>query len=81
MTLAAVLDKERRRQRLSYRRLADQSGEPFESVYRVLSKPKANPSFRAVVGIVGGLGKSLAWLEKAMKQKRRRPPDWRPSPM
>lgn len=66
MRLSIVLDAERQRQKLSYRKLAVRTEVPFDSVYRILTNPECNPSHFAVVSILHGLGRSLSWLEKRM---------------
>lgn len=66
MTLAEVLETERTRQGLSVNGLAKAAGQSPGRVHAVLTGETVNPSFGTVRAILGGLGKSLAWLEKKL---------------
>lgn len=68
MTLATILDAERERQSLSLNELARRANQSPGRVHAVLSGETENPSFGTVRAILDGLGKSLTWLDRQLKE-------------
>jgi transcriptional regulator with XRE-family HTH domain len=62
MTLATVLDAERKRQELTVYRLAKDSGMSAGRLAAILDGTTANPGILTVAAVVAGLGQSMAWL-------------------
>jgi transcriptional regulator with XRE-family HTH domain len=67
MTLTGVLEAERVRQGQSLNGLAKAAGQSPGRVHSVLSGQTANPSFDTVRAILAGLGRSLTWLDRQLR--------------
>lgn len=67
VTLAEVLDTERKRQMLSVNAVARFAEQSVGRVHSVLTGKTPNPSFGTVTAILSGLGRSLTWLDKQLK--------------
>jgi transcriptional regulator with XRE-family HTH domain len=67
MTLASILSAERERQGLSVNELARRANQSPGRVHAVLTGETENPSFGTVRAILAGLGKSLSWLDKQLR--------------
>jgi DNA-binding phage protein len=65
--LSAALSAEAKRQGLSVRELATKAGLTSTRVHECLTGA-TDPRWSAVVGILAGLGKSLAWLDREVKK-------------
>ena len=66
MTLAEILEAERRRQGLSLNALARAAAQSPGRVHAILTGETERPRFDTVVAILAGLGKSLTWLDKQL---------------
>ena len=62
MSLARVLDAERKRQDLSVYRLAKSAGMSAGRLHDILDGTTANPGILTVAAVLAGLGQSMAWL-------------------
>ena len=69
VTIAEVLSAERDRLGLTYQAVGDRCGLPVARVHEVLSGKSRKPSLETVRKITAGLGKSLCWLERKLKQE------------
>lgn len=67
MTIAAALLAERDRQSLTTYRLAQLSEMSPGRLSAILDGTTANPGILTVIAVLGGLGKSLAWLDRQLK--------------
>ena len=68
MTLATILARERSRQRLTLRALEALCGVSNATISQIEHGVNAEPSFAKVWAIVTGLGRSLAWLERKLRE-------------
>lgn len=67
MTLSEALTAERERQGKSIHELAKAAGVSPSRAHGTFTGSTPNPTFGTVVKLLDALGKSLAWLEREMK--------------
>lgn len=67
MTIAQILDAERRRQDLTVYRLAKAAGMSPGRMTAILDGTTPNPGILTVRAILAGLGRSLTWLDKQLR--------------
>ena len=71
MTIAEILDSERKRQGMSVNALAVKAGLSPGRVHGILTGDTPNPGILTVRAITRALGKTLRWLEIEMTRKVR----------
>ena len=67
VTVGEALDAERARQGLSLYALGKAAGLSAAHVRAVLTGATPNPGVLTVLAILGGLGRSLCWLDRQMR--------------
>lgn len=67
ITLSEMLEWDRDRMGVTMKTVAARGGVALTAVNHVLSGRVRNPKIETLVGILKGLGRDLAWLQKMMK--------------